>query len=167
MHFFLHSPWVPLPYLVHAPHLLQPQTQCCRVQQANLSFRRLQRVSSYTAFPSHFLSIDHLSIPAYYLLIYPCIPSNCSPFLPFFCSYIPMLACKWLKNLSGIIAMDLSIQKNVKIKNSVLTYVTPHTCYHHLLYAGVHIRFYFPSLLHLHFLYVHTHTHICFPFSSQ
>lgn len=87
----------------------------------------------------------------------PLIPSNCSPFLPFFCSYIPRLACKWLKNVSGISAMDLPIQRNVKIKNSVPTYVTPHTCYHHLLYAGVHIWFCFPSLLHLHFLHPHPH----------
>lgn len=69
--------------------------------------------------PSHFSSINHLYIPACYLLIYPCIVSNCSPFLPFFYSYVPMLACKWLNNLSGVSVMNLPVQKNVKIKRSV------------------------------------------------
>lgn len=71
-----------------------------------------------------------------------------------------MLACKWLKDPRGIIAMDLPIQKNVKIKNSVPAYVTPHTCYYHLLYTAVHIRFCFPSLLHLRFLHTHMHTSV-------
>lgn len=76
--------------------------------------------------PSHFLSISHLYIPAYYLLIYLCVVSNCSPFLPFFYSYVSMLACKWLKNLSGVSVMNLPVPKNVKIRLRAV--------FHHMLH---------------------------------
>lgn len=85
-----------------------------------------QSLATLLFLSSHLLSINHLYIPACYLLIYPCIPSNCSPFLPLFYSYILVLACKWLKNLSGISVVNFLVQKNVKIKLRAV--------FHHMLH---------------------------------
>lgn len=101
-----------------------PLLQSSAVQPQSLETR--ESLATLLFLPSHFLSTNHLYIPACYLLIYPCILSNCSPFLPFFYSYIPMLACKWLKNLSGVGAMNSPVQKNVKIKLRAV--------FHHMLH---------------------------------
>ena len=71
-----------------------------------------------------------------------------------------MLACKWLKNLSGITVMNLPVQKNVKIKLRAV--------FHHMLHPPLATtifcmqEFTFASAFLPSCSYISsTHTHLC------
>lgn len=101
---------------------LQPQPHCCWAQRANPT------ASSCSAFPSSSLVHHHLCASPCYLLICLCVLSDSGPFLPFFCDYIPVPACKRLNNLTGVSAMNSPVTKSVNVPSDA----TPPTCYHHL-----------------------------------
>lgn len=164
MHSFPQSPWVPY----HTQHMLHPS--CSRRPTAAELIRQTSgsgdsRKSLVTLFflltfyPSIISVLLH--IICWFIHDFPLIVVPSYHSVLTFLTFLHLLSCKWLKNLSGIIVMDLSIQRMLKLR----------TVFQHMLHSTLAATIFcmqeftfgsafLPSYTYISYTCAHTHKHL-------